>query len=506
MSMLDYKTYEEAREKFSIDQIWELFDGTPEHFNLGHECLDRHRDKGTAVRIQFDDGHREEYSFADLSRWTSQFAQVLESFGVAKGDRVAVMLDPSLEFYIGLYGTLKRGTVFVPCFTAFGPEALEYRMKDSAAKLLITTPEIGKTIDPQGAFQIITVGQDFQRLLASQKDSYVSETTASDVAVFQYTSGATRKFPQAIPHHHRSVPLLMPAAIFGRGYRPGDRFFCPSSPAWGHGMWHGTLSPMALGVATGSYSGKFNVQTLLEGLQAFEIDNFGAAPTVYRMIKNSGLIDRYKLQFRKMHYTGEPMDTDTFEFFKAKLGIPPHSGYGSTEVGAVIYQYAGFPNWVAKPGSLGKPMPGLTVKLIDREGNEVPQGQIGEIAIWRRGKWLRARDAAVIDEDGYFWHKGRVDDIIISAGWTISPTEVEDVLKKHPAVREAAVIGVPDAERGQIVKAFIVANQPVSPDLDQEIREFVRSNLSRHEYPRVIEFVADLPKNEAGKVTKKGLK
>jgi acetyl-CoA synthetase len=200
------------------------------------------------------------------------------------------------------------------------------------------------------------------------------------------------------------------------------------------------------------------------------------------------------------------MDTDTFEFFKTKFGVPPHSGYGSTEVGAVIYQYAGFPDWVAKPGSLGKPMPGLEVKVIDAEGNAVPQGQIGEIAIWRRGKWLRARDAAVIDEDGYFWHKGRVDDIIISAGWTISPTEVEDVLKKHPAVQEAAVIGVPDPERGQIVKAFIVANRQASPELDREIKEFVRNNLSRHEYPRVIEFVTGLPKTEAGKVTKKGLK
>ncbi|MGA3086740.1 MAG: acyl-CoA synthetase [Thermodesulfobacteriota bacterium] len=506
MSMLDYKTYEEAKEKFTIKQIWELFDGTPEHFNLGHECVDRHREKGVAVRIQFDDGHREEHSFADLSRLTSQFAYALELFGVAKGDRVAVMLDPSLDFYVCLFGVIKRGAIFVPCFTAFGPEALDHRMKDSATKLLVTTPELAGAIDPKGSYRIVPTGEAFQRLLAAQKDAYIPDTAASDVAVFQYTSGATRKFPQAIPHYHRSVPLLMPAAIFGRGYRLGDRFFCPSSPAWGHGMWHGTMSPLALGVATGSYSGKFDVRTLLEGLEAFEIDNFGAAPTVYRMIKNSGLIDHYKLKIRKMHYTGEPMDTDTFEFFKARFGVAPHSGYGSTEVGAVIYQYAGFPDWVVKPGSLGKPMPGLEVKLIDGDGNEVPQGQIGEIAIWRRGKWLRARDAAVIDEDGIFWHKGRVDDIIISAGWTISPTEIEDVLKKHPAVQEAAVIGAPDAERGQIIKAFIVANRPATPELDRELKEFIRTRLSRHEYPRVIEFVGSLPKNEAGKVMKRGLK
>jgi acetyl-CoA synthetase len=263
---------------------------------------------------------------------------------------------------------------------------------------------------------------------------------------------------------------------------------------------------LALGIAAGAYSGKFNVPTLLEGLEEFAIDNFGAAPTVYRMIKNSGLIDKYKLKIKKMHYTGEAMDTDTFNYFKEKFGVPPHSGYGSTDVGAVIYQYAGFSNWVALPGSLGKPMPGLVVKLLDKDGNEVPQGQIGEIAIHRRGKWLRARDAAVIDEDGYFWHKGRVDDIIISAGWTISPTEVEDCLKRHPAVQEAAVIGALDSERGQIVKAFIVANKPATQELAKDLQEFVRINLSKHEYPRVIEFVADLPKTDGGKVSKKGLK
>jgi len=504
--MFDYKTYEEARQKFTIDQIWELFDRTPENFNLGHECVDRHKNKGTAIRIQFDDGHREEYSFQELSRLSSQFANTLESLGIEKGDRVAVMLDPSLEFYVCLFGILKGGAIFVPCFPAFGPEALEYRMKDSGAKILIATEERAKTIGVRSGYQIIPTGKELNQLLKRQKEEYVSHTSANDIAVFQYTSGASRKFPQAINHYHKSVPLLMPAAIFGRGLRPGDRYFCPSSPAWGHGLWHGTLAPLALGIASGAYSGKFRVQRLLEGLEEFEIDNFGAAPTVYRMIKNSGLLDRYELKIKKMHYTGEPMDADTFHYFEEKFGVPPHSGYGSTEVGAVIYQYAGFSDWLAKPGSLGKPMPGLEVKLIDQNGNEVPQGQIGEIAVRRKGRWVRARDAAVTDAEGYFWHKGRVDDIIISAGWTISPTEVEDVLQKHPAIREAAVIGAPDPERGQIVKAFVVAEVKASAELENELKEFVRTNLSKHEYPRVIVFVDTLPKTDAGKVKKQALK
>jgi acetyl-CoA synthetase len=505
MSMLDYQTYEEAQAKFAVEQIWELFDGAPENFNLGLECVDRHKGKGTALRIKFDDGHREEHSFDTLSVLSSQWANALESLGIEKGDRVAVMLDPSLDFYVSLFGILKRGAIFVPCFSAFGPEALAYRMQDSGAKLLIATEEQAKTIGSQPGYRIISAGPELAHLMSGEKAQYSPTTSANDIAVFQYTSGATRKFPQAVNHYHKSVPLLMPAAVFGRGMRPGDRYFCPSSPAWGHGLWHGTLSPLALGIAAGAYSGKFNVTTLLEGLEEFAIDNFGAAPTVYRMIKNSGLLDNYQLKIKKMHYTGEPMDTETFNYFKEKFGVPPHSGYGSTEVGAVIYQYAGFPNWVALPGSLGKPMPGLVVKLLDKDGNEVPRGQIGEIAIRRRERWVRARDAAVMDANGYFWHKGRVDDIIISAGWTISPTEVEDSLQKHPAVREAAVIGAPDPERGQVVKAFIVPKVPPSLDLENELKEFVRTNLSKHEYPRIIQFVDSLPKNEAGKTVKKGL-
>ncbi len=504
--MTEYRSYEEAVENFTIDQIWELFDGSPEDFNIAHECIDRHRHKGTAIRIKFEDGHAEKYTFSEISRLTSQFANALESLGIDSGDRVAIMLDPCLEFYVSLFGTIKRGAIVVPCFPGFGPEALEYRIKDSGAKMLVTTEANKNLIDRQMLNHYISIGSEFNRLLESHKDKYQPKNIAKDVAVFQYTSGATRKFPEAIKHYHKSVPLLMPAAIFGRGLKPGDRYFVPSSPAWGHGLWHGTLAPLALGIAAGSYSGKFDVQRLLEGLEEFQINNFGAAPTVYRMIKNSGMIDKYKLKINTMHYTGEPMDTDTVNFFKEKFGVPPHSGYGSTEVGAVIYQYAGFDSWVVKPGSLGKPMPGLEVKLIDEGDEEVPQGKIGEIAIKRRGKWVRTRDAAVMDEDGYFWHKGRVDDIIISAGWTISPTEVEDILQKHSAVREATVIGVPDTERGEIVKAFVVTSAKPGLELERELQEFVKNRLSKHEYPRIIEFVDTLPKTEGGKINKKELK
>ncbi len=506
MGMLDYGSYEEAREKFKWEQTWELFDGNRDNFNMGHECVDRHVGKGTAIRIKFDDRHREEYTFDELSKWSSQFAHALESLGVNPQDRVAIMLDPCIEYYTSLFGTMKRGAIAVPCYRQFGPDALEYRLKDSGAKLLITDKETLKIGAGLSNVTVITTGSQFNEFIGGHRESYRPRTAAKDVAVYQYTSGTTRKYPEAIKHYHRSIVTLMPAAVFGRGFRPGDRYFCPSSPAWGHGLWHGTLSPLALGIAVGAYSGKFDVEIFLEALEEFEIDNIGAAPTVYRMIKNSGLMPRYNLKIKKMHYTGEPMDTDTFEFLLKTFKVPPHSGYGSTEAGALIYQYAGFKDWVVKPGSLGKPMPGMEVALIDKEGIEVPRGAIGEIAMKRRKEWFRVKDAAVVDEDGYYWHKGRVDDVIISAGWTISPTEVEDAIQKHLAVLEVAVIGVPDKDRGQIVKAFIVPKQKPGPELKLNIQNFVKEKLSKHEYPREIEFLESFPKTEGGKIKREELK
>ncbi len=504
--MLEYQTYEQAKANFTWDQAWEVFDGNPESFNMGHECVDRHPGEDTAVRIKFSDGHRKEYTFERLSETSSQAAHALEKLGVEFQDRVAIMLDPSIEFYVSLFGILKRGAIVVPCFPQFGPEALEFRLKDSEARVLITSSDKTGIVPVWPNLTTITVGPEFDDFINGMPDSYEPKTAAKDVAVFQYTSGTTRKFPEAIKHYHRSIVTLMPAAIFGRGFRQGDRYFCPSHPAWGHGLWHGTFSPLALGIAVGAYSGKFDVKAFLEGLEEFEIQNLGAAPTVYRMMKKSGLVKKYNLKIKKMHYTGEPMDTDTFQFLEDAFGVSPHSGYGSTEAGSIIYQYAGFKNWIVKPGSLGKPLPGVEMTILDEEGNEVDRGTVGEIAIRRRGQWLRTKDAAIVDEDGVYWHKGRIDDVIISAGWTISPTEVEDALRRHPAVREVVVLGVPNEVRGQIVKAFILADQPATEQLKKDIQNFVKSRLSKHEYPREIEFVKSFPRTEGGKIRRGDVK
>ncbi|MBW2000626.1 MAG: acyl-CoA synthetase, partial [Deltaproteobacteria bacterium] len=480
MKVTQYRTYEEAEKHFTWDQVWDHFDGNRDDFNVTHECIDRHVGKGIAARIKFADGRSEQYTFDELSELTSRFANGLEELGIEFGDRVAIMLDPCLEFYVSLFGTMKRGAVVVPCFTLFGPEALQYRIKDSRAKVLVCPEEKAPLLGDVPIQKVITAGPAFDDWIKRQPKLYEPgrKTAGKDLAVIQYSSGTTRKFPEGIDHFHKSVALLVPSGVFAMGIEEGDHFFCPSSPAWGNGLWYGTFTPLTLGVGVGAYSGKFDEETMLQALEEFEINNLHAAPTVYRRLIKSGLIDRFNLKLEKLSYAGEPMDLDTFNYLKENFGASPCSLYGSTEVGCIIAQYAGFEGWDVKPGSLGKPLPGLDIRVVDKNGNRVPPGQVGEIVMNRRGRLFPVKDHAVVDEDGYFWYEGRSDDVIISSGWTISPTEVETTLLKHKDIEEAAVVGIPDKERGHIVKAFLKVRNK-RPGLEQEIKDYVKETLSK---------------------------
>ncbi len=280
----------------------------------------------------------------------------------------------------------------------------------------------------------------------------------------------------------------------------------PSSPAWGHGLWHGTLAPLALGVTIGAYAGRFDAERLMKALQDYRVTNLSAAPTHYRMMKNSGAASRYRFHLKKLTYTGEPIDSDTLAFIAETFGQLPCSFYGTTEIGVILANYPGASDFPVKPGALGKPMPGMRVEVQDADGKPCPPGTVGEIKVWRRDAWFPTKDLGRIDEDGYFHHAGRADDVIISAGWTMSAVEIEDILLKHPDVREAAAIGVPDPVRGQVVKAFLVTPRACDDAFVGEIQSFVRERLSAHEYPREVAVVDALPKTPAGKVNRKALR
>jgi acetyl-CoA synthetase len=513
--LTDYITYADAQAHCTSEALWALFDGDREHFNIAHECVDRHAASGrAAVIVAHADGRDEIIDYADLARDSARFAHLLAARGIGKGDRIAVMLEPSRAFYVCVFGALKLGAIAVPLFMLFGPDGLRLRVQDCAARLLVTHAEKAHVADGLAGLDVLVVDDGagdaaagtLDRLLAGQPASWTPTTRGDDMAIFQYTSGTTRELPEAVRHTHRSIVTLMLAALYGSGLRPGDRFFCPSSPAWGHGLWHGTLAPMALGLTIGAWAGRFDAERLLRALQDHDFTNLAAAATHYRMIRNSGAAERYRLQLSKLSFTGEPLDSETAAFIHERFGLEACSMYGTTEVGVVLVSYPGAPDFPVKRGALGKPVPGVRVVVQDAQGAECPPGVVGEMKVWRRDGWVPTRDLGRTDEDGYFYHAGRADDVIISAGWTMSAVEIEDSILQHPRVLEAAAIGVPDELRGQVVKAFVVVRGAGDDALAREIQDLVRTRLSQHEYPRQLAFVAELPKTPAGKINRKLLR
>ena len=503
--ILDVRRYPEAVQTFRWSALWDLFDGDAERLNLAHECVDRWGGRGTALRLKCADGRTEAWSFQDLAAWSSRFANLLETDSIAKGDRVAVMLDPSLPFYGAVFGAVKRGAVAVPLFTLLGPDGVRLRVDDCQPRLLLVARDAERWQEIFPRVRVLAVDDRLQRRLAAESPRYAPATRADDLAILQYTSGTTRGLPEAVRHTHRAVVTLMVAALYGLGLQPGDHYFCPSSPAWGHGLWHGTIAPLALGIAVGAYSGKFHAGRLLEALEEFRVTNLAAAPTVFRMLRGSGLAEGARLGLEKLSFTGEPMDSRTREWVEKTFGVTPCSMYGSTEVGVIIVNYPGFTGYVVKPGALGRSAPGWEVAVVDARGEPLPSGTVGEIAVRRKDGWFRVRDRGWMDEEGYFHHEGRSDDVIISAGWTMSAVEIEDALLSHPDVREAAVVAAPDELRGQIPKAYVVSERTGSA-FARELQEWVGARLSQHEYPRAVELVEELPKTPAGKTDRQALR
>ena len=511
--LTDYTSYCDALAHASSAALWELFDGDREHLNIAHECITRHADGSAraAVRIAHADGSDEELSFDEISTGAARFAHWLDAEGVKPGDRIAFMLEPSLAFYVCLFGAMQTGAISVPMFTLFGPDALRLRVGDCEPAILVTNAEKAELARSVEGPRVIVADDTFLASIAHFPGNYTSRTKANDMAVFQYTSGTTRELPEAVKHSHRTLVTLMFAALYGTGIRPGDEFFCPSSPAWGHGLWHGTLAPLAMGVTTGTFAGRFDAVRLMKALSDYKITNMSAAATHYRMMKNSGPngnggAQDYAFHFNKLSYTGEPIDPATLEWIDEYFKVPACSMYGTTEIGVVLVNFPGASDFPVKPGSLGKAVPGQKLEVQTPEGAPSPVGEVGELMLWRRDRWETTKDLARIDEDGYFYHCGRADDVIISAGWTMSAVEIENTMLKHPDVRECAVIGAPDATRGLVVKAFVVTDRAASDAYVKELQDFTRQRLAQHEFPRIVEFTAELPKTPAGKVHRKVLR
>lgn len=507
MKLTDYTTYADAQAHYSSARLWDLFSGDREQLNLAYECIDRHAAQGdrVAVRVIRADGNDDILTFRQIARASSQFAHWLSDQGVQKGDCICIMLEPSLAFYAAVFGAIKAGTIAVPLFTLFGPDGVRLRVEDCSPSVLITNQDKWPTTRGLNG-PAVHLDTDVMEAIQDYPETFDVASAANDLAAYQYTSGTTRELPDAVKHTHRAVVVVTNAALYATGVRPGDRFFCPSSPAWGHGMWHGTFAPLALGVETGTFAGKFSPGRLLQALEQYEITNLSAAATHYRMMMNCGRAGDHTYAIKKLSFTGEPIDSETEAYTRKTFKAPVCSIYGTTEIGVILASYPGATDFDVKPGSLGKAVPGVQVGVLRPDGSHCDPDEIGELKVQRRDGWLSTRDRGWVDDDGYFFHAGRADDVIISAGYTIGAVEVEDTLLKHTDVTEAAVIGVADDMRGQVVKAFIVSPRAESAAFIDELQEFVRNRLSAHEYPRQVEVVSALPKTPAGKVNRKTLR
>jgi acetyl-CoA synthetase len=292
--LTEYSRYAQAQQLADSRALWDLFDGNRDYFNIAHECIRRHADGSgrTAVRIAHADGTDRALSFEEIAAGSARFAHWSEKNGIQPGDRIAFMLEPSLPFYLSLFGAMTMGAITVPLFTLFGLDGLRPRVDDCKPKLLITNAEKVEIARQVEGLRVVVADADLLEEIARFPNTYKTATRAKDLAVFQYTSGTTRELPAAVKHSHRTLVTLMFAALYGTGIRPGDEFFCPSSPAWGHGLWHGTLAPLVLGVTTGTFAGRFDAVRLMKALQDYRINedpSYRRPPTNRREIHIPGV-------------------------------------------------------------------------------------------------------------------------------------------------------------------------------------------------------------------------
>lgn len=537
--MAEMVSYDQMVEEFSWEKEFGRTDwNSQEELNVAHESCDRWADGSDREMFHWasDDGSSETWSYDDLSRRSNQVANMLTDIGVERGDRVGTLLGRTPELIASQYGTWKLGGVCVPLFTAFGPEAIEYRIDDADIEYLITTPEYRGHLDEiedHGLEAVIIVDRegssvhdddtvDFESTVdAADPEFDTVRTRPEDVATIMYTSGTTGP-PKGEVWAHRFLITAPHYMEYGWGVREDTTVWCGADPAWAVGQAAITGPPL-IGSTFLFYDGEFDPIEYFELLAEFDVDVFGHAPTAYRGLMAAGdIIDNYDIDLEAANALGESTPPSVIEYFEEKWDVIVHDGYGFSEAMMVVNNYNKV-DMEVKPGSMGLPSPAWDTDIIDEEGNRLDPGEEGEIAVrndygiflteeyldlpektaaMMESEWRRSGDLATKDEDGYFWFQGRKDDVIVSAGYKIGPDEVEDAVLRHEAVANVGVIGVSDEERGEVVKAYIVLGegQSSSDDLKEDIQQTVRENLAKHAYPRRITFIDELPQTPSGKI------
>jgi len=530
------KTYDDVYNSFH----WEI----PGFYNIGVDICDKwaHQRYRLALIYEDEKGQEERYTFWDLKRLSNKFANGLQAYQIDQGERVGILLPQCPETAISHIAIYKIGAIAIPLFTLFGTDALEYRLSNSEAKGIITDDaNLHKILEiweklPHLKVVIVTGGEkqekvlDFWELIEKGSTEFKPvRSKADDPALIIYTSGTTGP-PKGALHAHRALLGHLPGVEFPHNFFPkeDDLFWTPADWAWIGGLIDVLFPSWHHGIPVVAYRAKkFDPEEAFHLLAKHGIRNAFMPPTalkIMRQVKDPG--SRYDYHMRTIGSGGETLGEELLDWGKEVMGLSINEFYGQTEVNLVVSNCAEIME--IRPGSMGKAVPGHIVEVVDEGGDIVPPGAVGGVAIkrpdpvmfleyWKNqrateekyvGDWCLTGDLARKDEDGYLWFVGREDDVITSAGYRMGPAEIEDCVMKHPSVSMVAVVGRPDEVRTEVVKAFIVLKPEVvpGPDIEEEIKQFVKVRLAAHEYPREIEFVSELPMTATGKIMRKELK
>jgi len=547
--------YKKEYATFNWDNVSLELAGLPNGgLNIAFEAVDRHvdgklKDK-IALRWLGVNGSIKEFTYGTLKQETDRFANILKGLGIQKGDVVSTLTGRIPELYISALGTLKNGSVYCPLFSIYGPEPIYQRLSKGKAKVLVTTSElfdkkVKGVLDRLKDLQYILLtdiqkDQDYYiRSLPRLMDQVDSDfqlvaTEAEDRALLHFTSGTTG-MPKGVIHVHKAALTHYITGKYVLDFHPDDIFWCTADPGWVTGTSYGILSPLMHGITNLVVEAEFDARQWYQILQEQKVTVWYTAPTAIRRLMRMDIdvLNEYDLSaLRLILSVGEPLNPEAVRWSKETLGMPILDNWWQTETGGIMI--ANYPAVPVKPGSMGKPLPGVEAAIVKPSDKnkevsvlEIP-GEEGELALragWPSmfrgylneeerykqcflGNWYLTGDLASRDEDGYFWFVGRADDIIKTAGHRVGPFEVENVIMEHPAVAEVAVIGKPDSVMGELVKAFITlkSTYKADNDLNLELKGFARERLGPAVAPREIEFMDELPKTRSGKIMRRLLR
>lgn len=505
----------------------------PEKYNIVEEMEQFATDEQRLALIwENEKGEQRRITYRELFQLANRFANVFTSRGLQKGDRVLILMPRLIETYALYIACLKAGLVVIPSNEMLRAKDLSYRINHGEAKAIAAyaplVEEVEKITEPLPtlAHKFVIGGEkvgwaSLDQLANTASDQFaLCETSRDDWAFLSYTSGTTGN-PKGVVHTHSwGYAHLRIAAKEWLDIKENDIVWATAGPGWQKWIWSPFVSVLGSGATGFSYNGRFDPEKYLQLMDQHKINVLCCTPTEYRLMAKVNDLSRFSLSsLRSAVSAGEPLNREVIDTFEKYFGITVRDGYGQTENSMLVGNLVGMK---VKPGSMGKPVPGNRVEIIDEDGNPVGPGVVGDIAIHRsvptlfkeyykdpertkaayRGEYYLTGDQAYKDEEGYFWFHGRSDDVIISSGYTIGPFEVEDALVKHPAVKECAVVASPDEIRGHVVKAFIVLKDGFegTEELIKELQEHVKTLTAPYKYPRRIEFVSDLPKTASGKI------